>query len=231
MESVAVVYIGLPRYESIGRQNHKILLSKLREKYNVVEYNFLQPLLDRSTCPFNPNEKGAARIQIWDFYTALDAIQERFVIKLRTDVWFAKSSTQVVLAELENIVAGKHDISYMGLDIIYNPSATNLKMACDNLKVLDLVILVDRLKIVRKDIVFSELQKGKLAAFKSGNSTWRCIWTNKTRAFIIGCQLYLIRKEYNEFPNDWDVAYDFVHSYPHMEPAKLMLDQNRKEYR
>jgi lipopolysaccharide export system permease protein len=67
-QKIAIVYIGLPRFKELGSNNHRHLLNKLNERWDVVEYDFLQPKLDRVDCPFPPNDTGAARIQVWDFY-------------------------------------------------------------------------------------------------------------------------------------------------------------------
>ncbi len=209
---IAIVYIGLSRFEEMGRENHKLLINKLKENWTVVEYNFIQPRLDRSNCPFPSNDTGAARIQVWDFYTALDSVQENIVIKLRSDIWFSQSSIGAVMAELNLIARGKQHISYMGCDSSYNFSEKYVKDLTKKGKVLDLVIIVNKNKIRKKEVALLDLQKGKLAHLRSGNSTFKVLTTPRTVLSKVFCQIYIIRKE-PEILNDWTVGWNFLDYY------------------
>lgn len=211
-QKIAIVYIGQPRFENIGKNNHKQLIDKLNERWEVVEYNFLQPILDRSDCPFPENDTGAARIQVWDFYKTLDLVEEKIIIKLRSDIWFAQSSINVVITELNLVVSGKQDISYMGCDSSYNFSEKYVKMPTKKGKILDLVIIANKNKIRKKEIALANLQEGKLAHLRSGNSTFKVLTTPQTISAKVFCQIYIIRKE-TDSPNDWIMGWNFLEHY------------------
>ena len=211
-EKIAIVYLGLPRFEELGKANHKILINKLKEYWDVVEYDFLQPKLDRSDCPFPENDTGAARIQVWDFYTALGLIQENVVLKLRSDIWFSQSSIDAVVAELSLISCGKQDISYMGCDSSYNFSEKYIKVPAKKGKILDLVIIVNKNKIRKKEVALQDLQQGKLAHLRSGNSTFKVLTTPYSISSKVFCQIYIIRKE-TEILNDWLMGWNFLDYY------------------
>ena len=211
-QKIAIVYIGLPRFKEFGSDNHRHLLNKLNERWDVVEYDFLQPKLDRVDCPFPPNDTGAARIQVWDFYKALDSVNEKIVIKLRSDIWFSQSSIDVVIAEINLVINRKQDISYMGCDSSFNFSEKYVKMPTKKGKVLDLVIIVNRDKIRKKELVLQDLQQGKLAHLKSGNSTFKVLTTPQTISTKVFCQIYIIRKETDTL-NDWTMGWNFLEYY------------------
>ena len=209
---IAIVYIGLPRFKELGFNNHRHLLDKLKERWDVVEYDFLQPKLDRSDCPFPANDTGAARIQIWDFYKALDLVKEKIVVKLRSDIWFSQSSINAIISEINLIVSGEQDISYMGCDSSFNFSEKYVKMPIKKGKVLDLVVIVNRDKIRKKEIALQDLQQGKLAHLRSGNSTFKVLTTPQAISVKVFCQIYIIRKDL-ENATDWQVGWDFLNYY------------------
>ena len=211
-EKIAIVYLGLSRFEKIGKANHRELIDKLKELWDVVEYNFIQPNLDRSSCPFPSNDTGAARIQVWDFYTALDLIKEKIIIKLRSDIWFSKSSINAVISEVNLITNRKQDISYMGCDSSFNFSEKYVKMPTKKGKVLDLVIIVNKDKIRKKEEALQDLQQGKLAHLRSGNSTFKVLITPQAISTKVFCQIYIIRKEV-DILNDWTIGWNFLEYY------------------
>lgn len=209
---IALLYIGMPRFKDIGKSNHKLLIDALQQKWPVVEYDYLQPNLDRSLCPFPANDTGAARIQIWDFYESLQYVNEQIVIKLRSDIWFSKSSIDAVIKEIELIISGKQDISYLGCDTSNNFSEKYFKIPTKKGKILDLVIIVNKDKIKKKDQALTELQTGKLAHLRSGNSTWKVLTTPWTVSYKVFCQIYIIRKDQVEL-NDWTMGYHYIDYY------------------
>ena len=97
---VALFYIGLVRFEKLGKENHKKLIDILTEAYDLKIYDFTLPNIDRTDCTF----EDSGRIQVYDFYTALDQIEEDIVIKFRTDIWLTDSVIDPILTELNLIV-------------------------------------------------------------------------------------------------------------------------------
>ncbi len=189
MIDIALFYIGQSRYADIGRSNHEKLLEKLRKNFNVVVYNFTQPILDRAKCPFPENDTGAARIQIWDFYESLKIISERYVIKIRTDVWLTDSGIEVLIEELNDIIAGKQRISYLGMETKNYYKEIKLKLPVGKGKIVEYIVIADKNYIKNDENSMYELQNGKLSRLRSGNSTWKVIRNSHDIAFTTFCQI------------------------------------------
>ena len=212
MASIGIFYIGLPRFEEMGKKNHQALIDRLKQDNEIVVYDFLQPKLDRSTCPFPPNDTGGARLQVWDFYTALDAIKETYVLKIRSDIWFSKSAIETTAKEVTRIVNGESDVSFMGCETRYFYNQTAHCRPVGKNKIIEVAIIANKNKIKPKDIALKELQIGKLANLKSGNSTFKVLKMPGSAAFEINCHIYTIRKDL-ENATDWQVGWDFLNYY------------------
>ncbi len=99
--SLGFVYTGEKRFEKIGRENHNLLFNTLSEFTSFSIYD--QCKNDRK----NDDFKLSALNQIWDFYKALPVVKERIVVKMRTDIWFSKSSIPHVINEILATLQGK----------------------------------------------------------------------------------------------------------------------------
>jgi len=226
-QKIAIVYIGLPRFEETSRINHEKLIARLNQHWQVIEYDFSQPKLDRSTCPFPSNDIGAAKIQVWDFYKAVEQVQEQFIIKIRKDVWFTNSSINVMVEEVANIVSGQQDISFCGMGLLGSPPNRDLKEnplwketyfkyphSVLN-KVLDWVIICNKEKLRNSEESLAALHVGKMSKYKSANSTYNLICSRHCKPYVVACQIYLIRDNYQDYPTDWQVGQDMLKKMPH----------------
>jgi hypothetical protein len=209
---VALFYIGLVRFEKLGKENHKKLIDILTEAYDLKIYDFTLPNIDRTDCTF----EDSGRIQVYDFYTALDQIEEDIVIKFRTDIWLTDSVIDPILTELNLIVNGTQDLSYMGMAIISaNSEFDNAEYYSYGYrktgKILDWVIIADRRTLVKKEDAFTYLKEGKyVRTAGGGNHSYRVLRTSQTNTVVVCCQLYLIRKEYDTYPTDVQVGIDMI---------------------
>lgn len=211
--TVALFYIGQRRYQETSKTNHLQFLNLLKENYEVILYDFIKDSPDLE-CPYDTS----GGVQVWDFYKALDLINERFVIKLRTDVWFTDTSMQATISEIRDVVNGNKDVCFIGSDIAFHYKETHMSVnvATEN-KIQDFVIIADKQKIKNKKEVMTILSTSK--KLKSGNKTFKNLIIDPTRAFTVRCQMYLIRQEHVN-PSDWEIAWDFVNRYREVDEAK-----------
>jgi hypothetical protein len=213
-EKLAIFYIGLPRYETIGKQNHQQLIEALKTHWDIVEYNFCFPNIDRSSYPFTEHKKwGHGQTQVWDFYTALDSIRETFVLKMRTDVWLAKSSIEYVSNELLNVQNSSKDLIYFGTDE-RSPDLHMQRAHYDipKAKVLDLIIAANKTKISSKEDAFVKLSQVK--SKNNGNASYTVLIHNPQKTNVVPLKICPIRKEYSNYPTTKQVFLDWVDWFP-----------------
>jgi hypothetical protein len=209
---VALFYIGQVRFDQLGKENHKKLIDILSEVYDLKIYDFTLPNIDRTNCTF----EDSGRIQVYDFYTALDQIEEDIVIKFRTDIWLTDSVIDPILRELNLIVSGDQDLSYMGMALISGnnefDSAEYYSYSYRKTgKILDWIIIANRCKLTKKEDAFIHITEGKyIKTAGGGNHTYRVLKTPETNTVIVCCQIYLIRKEYDSYPTDVQVGIDMI---------------------
>ena len=102
---IGFVYTGERRFENIGRENHKLLFNALSE---FTAFNIYDECKDDRS---NDDFTISAPNQIWDFYKALPKVKEQIVIRMRTDIWFAKSSIPHVINEILATQQGTRDFT------------------------------------------------------------------------------------------------------------------------
>ena len=199
MINVAVLYIGHPRFKDLSMLNHKKLIDTISMDFKVTIYDFTQPILDRAECPFT----SSGGIQLWDFYTSVDKIEEDIIIKIRTDLFFTDSSIKTIISELKQIVNKEITVSFLGLGLlsehvdsgIYKEEYYSYTYRKSG-KVLDWIVIADKKFISTKEVVFEDLTTGKSSRNGSGNYTWKLIVNPRVTANVVSCHTALIRKFY-----------------------------------
>jgi hypothetical protein len=203
---VALFYIGLVRFEKLGKENHKKLIDILTEAYDLKIYDFTLPNIDRTDCTF----EDSGRIQVYDFYTALDQIEEDIVIKFRTDIWFTNSSIEMLLDAIDNVVNDTLDVVYLGYDFRNYYSEKGFKIDADAIKkVADFVVVSNKQGLTTRAVA---LQKCIDDRSKNGNVLFKNIRSDTARSVMISCHMYLVRKEFLSFSH-YDILHDWVQQY------------------
>lgn len=209
---IALVYIGEPRYKEFTRTNHEHMLDLLRQNWPVTVYNFTWDNLDRSACTY---ELSGQR-QVWDFYTALNHIQEDIIVKVRTDIWFGEGAADALLQEVSQIVEQNHDVSFIGAEFFEAYDQTYQRVPVEQVaKVQDFCVVVNRKHIADYNTVMDKLSNGK--QFKSGNKTWQFILTEDSRAYTVRGQFYLVRND--QADSEWQIGWDFINQYNKCDEA------------
>ena len=236
---IALIYNGDIRFnQDIAKENHQRLIDRLQEFGEVNIYNFTKDDPERPVCPYDeagPDlsvegkyRRGAGgAVQVWDFIQSVERTVEPIVIRMRTDTWFTDASIEVIIKELQEIIDKKAGVYFFGSDLINDNAGVPYKKtyfyyahANDIVpnKVQDFIIIGQREFIISlKDLneKFSSLGGNKL---RSGNKLFRQIVIRGEVAATIVCDIFLIRKHFEECPTDLEVYWEYVNSY--IEPKK-----------
>ena len=243
---IAVFYTGDHRHNiELTLQNHEKLLQRLREITFVNVYWFTRNDPERGICPYDPpvgvddsdnayrRGQGGA-VQVWDFMRGVERTYEEFVLRLRTDVWFTDSSIDVICREIHEIITNNYGIGFFGSDWVNQTAgAVDIKLEVDvNLEphVQDFVIFARRDSLKSFDDVIAHLDTVNPNKRRSGNKTFRYIVPQRIfgpgrqeqtiKTCRILCQIWLVRQNYSEYPDDMLVCKDYIQSYIFDEKAK-----------
>jgi hypothetical protein len=191
---IGFVYTGERRFENIGKENHKLLFNSLSE---FTAFNIYDECKDDRS---NDDFTISAPNQIWDFYKALPKVKEQIVIRMRTDIWFSKSSIPHVINEILATQQGHRNFTLIGaeLDSHYNKEYTTydlpeVKKQKRKTKTADFMTIVNRDVLKPKEDIYKWLKTEKS---KSGNRLWQKIRYGEGK-YSFG-QIYLIRHNYRE---------------------------------
>ena len=223
--SLGFVYTGEKRFEKIGRENHKLLYNTLSEFTQFSIYD--QCKVNRKNDEF----KLSAPNQIWDFYMALPYVKERIVVRMRTDIWFSKSSIPHVINEILATLQGKRSFTLIGSELKkhYNNEYDTYdlpefkvghKSDKSKVKTADFITIADREALRPRYEIYNMLKTEKS---KSGNRLWQRIRKGPGK-YSFG-QIYLIRANYKpKHLNDKYMGYQFAEGYnksKHKEALKF----------
>jgi len=236
---IALIYNGDIRFnQDIAKENHQRLIDRLKEFGEVNIYNFTKDDPERPVCPYDeagPDKSSEGKyrrgaggaVQVWDFIQSVERTVEPIVIRMRTDTWFTDAGIEVIIKELQEIIDKKAGVYFFGSDLINDNAGVPYKKtyfyyahANDIVpnKVQDFIIIGQRESIISlKDLneKFSSLGGNKL---RSGNKLFRQIVIRGEVAATIVCDIFLIRKHFEEYPTDLEVYFEYIKSY--IDPRK-----------
>ena len=227
--SLGFLYTGERRFEKIGRENHKLLYNALSEFTSFKIYDECKK--DRKSDEF----VLSAPNQIWDFYKALPAVKERIIVKMRTDIWFTKSSIPHVVNEILATLQGKRTFTLIGSELKthYNNEYDTYdlpefwpghKSDKAKVKTADFITIADKEALRPKDEIYKILKTEKS---KSGNRLWQRIRKGPGK-YSFG-QIYLIRNNYKpKHLNDEYMGYQFAEGYNKSKHTKALKFYNER---
>ena len=209
--TLGIFYTGEERFREQTKANHQHLLDLISNQHRTQVYWFTQPNFDRAACPYYETERfRSGGIQIWDFVSAAEQMTEPVIIKMRTDVWFAKSCINVVLEMISRVMSKEFDLVYLGSELYENFDAICNVESANIDKIQDFVI------IARKDAInnLSETvdRYMHMKPNKSGNKVFQALIKKPEKSITVRCQMYLMRKIPEQLI-DGEVAYGFVERY------------------
>lgn len=235
---IDIVYTGDIRFnQEIARKNHNLFFDELSKITKFEVHQFTNDVIKQvgfRGCPFDTGGKDKANVgdyrrgqgggvQTFQLIEAMRITKNPFLIKMRTDNWFTKSSIDVLIKEIQNILNGKQDVSYFGSNWLYYIGVEDEKVLASDrgsLKVIkrveDFIIVLNKSKTKSYDTVLNDMiesGKQKYNNLRSGNKCFRKIIDKDTLAYNHYCQMYLIRKHYDNYPTDQQVCFDYLKSY------------------
>ena len=221
---IAFVYTGERRFEKIGKDNHRFLYQALSEHTSF-------KIIDK--CKSNRNNdvfQISGPNQIWVFYKAIEVVKEDIIIKLRTDIWFTKSSIPYIISEILKFKNNKGNFCLLGSELYnhYNKEWETYQLpdiripAKSHVKTGDFILITKKNELKPKEEIFKWL---KTERSKSGNRIWQTI--RKTTGEYSFGQIYLLRDNFSpENLTDNYVALQFAKGYgPKAKVAQLYYNE------
>ncbi len=206
--AIGIIQIGLKRFYSTAKANHKKLYDTLSKRYGITVYDYYRDAADPA-CPFDQSGK----VQVYDFLRAKDTVKEDIFIKVRSDVYFTRTAIETVCAEIDNVIAGESDIVFMGIDFMNDYAAVHKRedaRTVNGHKVTDFVVVARKDKVADTNTII-ELLKSSVKD-KSGNKTYNLILSESAIAKKVSTQMYILRKDYADYDN-WQIYWDWSSQY------------------
>ncbi len=210
---IAIIYTGFNRYYNITENNHKKLKARLKKLGGFKEYWFTKPNESRPFCIYDQHDARGA-IQVFDLLWALDNVEERVFIKLRTDVWLSDQAVDLIVEEVKHILEEKQDMTFLGWyfwDWDFNSPGTKTQINSLG-RVEDFVVIADKTRMPSKDEIFNKMNARTIEKLYTGNKIIRDIMTDSSRSYTIKSHIYLVRSD-NPNQSEYDIALEYMKSY------------------
>jgi len=207
---IAIVYIGEVRYSDVSKHNHELFLKVLGEKYDYKIHDFTH-----SHRSWSVENLCSEQAQILDMHYALTSIDEKVVIKLRTDVWICSNEINNIVSYVDEVVNKKIDFAYIGTNLQFNKQDKVSVLFKDNDYARfthDLIVIFKAAKANNVETLLRELPNQEQYKLNQG---WWLFAKTKCLCKLINADVYLIRDELidptdNSIVNAW---FDFALSY------------------
>ena len=223
---IDVVYTGDIRHSrKVRKRNHSLCFDRLKEhKFEVHEFYNGEGEKKFLPCPYKRGGRDAywhpdnlrrgqgGGVQVWQFANAVRLTKNPYIIRLRNDIWFTKSSVDVIMKELDMILNDKSDVAYLGSNWLEGNMGVEHQIVEKYKGVEDFCIIAKRDKLYSYDETLKELSKLGENNLRSGNKCFKYISGSRRKRKVL-CRLYLIRKTYSKTPTDKQVCYDYLISY------------------
>jgi len=189
---IEIIYTGQKGFHSITEKNHSRLIKKIKSIDDVTVNWFTKPNAIRGTCPFDSTE-GRGAIQVWDLMDALGKVPNDIFIRMRTDLWFTSEATDIIIKELQEVISGNQDASFIGWmykDWDFNQPFN--KISTDGQShIQDFVIIGNKTKLAGLDTILERLNSRSMSKSQSGNKTFGDIIKDRSRAFTVKTHMYI----------------------------------------
>ena len=225
---ISMIYTGDVRGNHLWMaRNHLPLVMELQKICEVETLDFTKTSDQRGDNPYDHNEpdikyrrgEGGA-VQLWDFVHGIDNSNGDIVIKMRTDIWFEESAVNAVVESVKKIIKGDIDAVYLGSDWLNGHHGQRFEiedMTPATKLTPDFCIVARRSALRSSDKIRQQIADTKVQKRRSGNKTFRWLMTEGREMTgvtkMIFCRIWLIRKFYEEWPDDWEVVRDYIQSY------------------
>jgi len=225
---ISMIYTGDVRGNHLWMaRNHLPLVMELQKICEVESLDFTKNSDNRGDNPYDHKEpdikyrrgEGGA-VQLWDFVHGVDNSNGDIVIKMRTDIWFEESAVMAVVESVKKIIEGDIDAVYLGSDWLNGHHGQQFEieeMTPATKLTPDFCIVARRSALRSSDKIRQQIADTKVQKRRSGNKTFRWLMTEGREMTgvtkMIFCRIWLIRKFYEEWPDDWEEVRDYIQSY------------------
>lgn len=225
---ISMIYTGDVRGNHLWMaRNHLPLIMELQKICEVESLDFTKSSAKRGDNPYDHKEpdikyrrgEGGA-VQLWDLVHAIDNCDGDIIIKMRTDIWFEESAVMAVVESVKKIIEDEIDAVYLGSDWLNGHHGQRFEiedMTSATKLTPDFCIVARRSSIRASDKIRQQIADTKPQKRRSGNKTFRWLMTEGRemtgRTKMIFCRIWLIRKFYEDWPDDWEVVRDYIQSY------------------
>ena len=203
MASLAVVYLGERRFDSMTQENHARFLQALGERYPYLLYD-----VTHSHRTWSTQGLCGEQAQILDTHHALKMIEESVVIKMRTDVWICPWEIDYLVAKIDQVVNQALDFVYVGPCVVQDDQDREMTMIADNRDpswVHDLMVIFRKQKANDVEWLFEHYPE---TDYYNWNRGWNMLAKNGSIYQISHRDVYVIRKQLDQ-PCDHQVVEDW----------------------
>lgn len=245
---ISMIYTGDVRgNHTVMARNHLPVIMELQKLCEVETLDFTKKSDKRGANPYDHGEpdikyrrgEGGA-VQLWDFLHAIDNSNGDIVIKMRTDVWFTPLAREKVIDAVKRIINDEADFFYLGSDWIAGKmDGYEFEISPAIKLITDFVIIARRDKLRSTEDIRQQLENTPPQKRRSGNKTFRWLTMEKEkmfgRTYSVFANIWLIRKDYELIPSDWEVCRDYIQSYIELKEGgveeKNFYDENKNRIR
>lgn len=225
---ISMVYTGDLRGNHLWMaRNHLPLIMELQKICQVETLDFTKESDKRGNNPYDHNEpdikyrrgEGGA-VQLWDFLHAIENSDGDIIMKMRTDIWFEETAIQNIVEAVKRMINDELDAAFLGSDWLNGHHGQQCEiedMTTGTKLTPDFCIIVRRGKIMPTERIKDRIERTPQQKRRSGNKTFCWLVRDDrdviARAKMIFCRIWLIRKTYEDWPEDHVVVRDYIQSY------------------
>ena len=190
---IDIVYTGDIRHnQTIRSKNHQMFFDRLKD-YQIHKFYNGDGEKKFTNCPFvrggndaywhpdNLRRGQGGGVQVWQYINAVRLTKNPYIIRMRNDLWFTKSSIDVIMSELNKILNGENDVAYLGSNWLDGEMGVEYQVKNKFKFVEDFMIIAKRDKLLSYDDTMKELNSLKPNDLRSGNKCFKIISKNKRR--------------------------------------------------
>jgi len=210
-DTIALVYTGQPRFPDVTKQNHQILIDKIKEFVPVTVYHYTTDKLDQIG---NKWRDLSGCTQVYQFMEAASQTKEPVIVKFRTDLWFTPESMEAVMYEIKDVLANVQEASFMGsnwADYLGHEHTRIDLVKCS--VVQDFVVIARRENLRPKGDVLLDLELSGGNKLQCGTKVFKNILQPGTIGHNVYCQIWLCRHPYTQAPTHYQVGLDYICGY------------------
>lgn len=181
MNSIAFIYIGEPRFQKLGKHNHKMIFDKLKElniKFNIYDFTSKKRIT-----------KYTGLSQVTNFFNSIEKTNEHILVKMRTDMYMSDEIKLNIIKNIQEIIKDNSKVfGYKGK----NKELKQKYKKSEDSVFGDYVIIIHRNNInYDKDNIYKEIKNNRIR--DAGHRCFPLMIKNKESIYKIFGKIFPIR--------------------------------------